>query len=230
MSVSEGILSEEKVAELRDRFQKKPRKKLTLEEKREKDRIRQANKRARDKQKESADIEREAEADQDALEAFWLRNRNVEGPTRIDSLEQRQERVFQLQSAMQEIEDGTTDQQRMETLASEVKKDVETHGTVDLECERSRFWVNPSSLSHLVKRGDATSVYVKLGIFTGISNWRWYRWREWLESERAWFRSHPEPQPTEPDTTEVVAVPEGRHDVPESELEPKYFWSAQLSG
>jgi hypothetical protein len=225
MSVSEGILPEEKVAELRDRFEKKSRKKLTPEEKREKDRIRKQNQRARDEQKQINDAEREGEADQDALEAFWLRNRSEEDPTRLASLEQRQEQVFQLERAMQELQDSALDQKRIEALASEVKKDVSLYGTVDVEISRLRFWTNPLVASHLVKRGDATSVWVKLGITTGIINWRWYRWREWLESERAWFRSHPEVQPTESEATAVAAVTK-----PEQELEPRFYWSARLGG
>jgi hypothetical protein len=199
-----GILSAERVAELREKYPN-PRMPKTLEEKREADRIRQQKRRAR-KKAEASGLEEDPDA-------FWECHIAKADPVKIAAWREQQDYVFELLFDMQLVMDGrASDPKFIALVVEDIESDVAEHGICQMEVYLLEFWKNKNTFADLVRRtpsqasrelsekidketaagtyldkwkgDDPTSIFVRFGLVTAIPGHRLHGWREWLASQK----------------------------------------------
>jgi hypothetical protein len=127
------------------------------------------------------------------VHVFWEKNREVANQDHIAELRERQERVFDLLSWMEEAINGTLPPETDELFVSveegsaDLAVFVKEHGECAMEVYLLEFWKSPNTFAALMqseKVNAATKAFVRFGLVTGIPAYRLHEWDTWYASQQ----------------------------------------------
>jgi hypothetical protein len=147
-----------------------------IDARRERARLRKANQRRREAIAKKTNDE--------TVESFWQRNREVGNQRQIAEVLERQEYVFALLDDVRAVTEGRAfDDEFASDVEQEILEDVAEHGICEMEVMLLEFWCNPSVFAQLTQRDDATATFVRYGVVAGIPGHRLHEWQTWLASK-----------------------------------------------